>query len=180
VLQSVVPGGERMGLTVTIHVDARCLQDEAYRHRGVGQHAASVLAAARTAFAPGGGVHLTGLLDRTRPDLEREHLDLFDSVKHSATGLGKSDWFLSLSPMTHSPGPMTAMFIGCCRAQGGDPLRFHPAGGPDSLSFWRAATGGLSQRTSLAITLRSVPMYLGVHLHRSCAPRAGLGSEAPC
>jgi glycosyltransferase involved in cell wall biosynthesis len=101
-----------MKRTVTIQVDARCLQDDAYRHRGVGQHGASILAAARAAFAPTGGVRLTALLDRTRPELDREHLDLFDDRKYSATGPGSSDWFLSLSPMTHAPGPMTPMFLG--------------------------------------------------------------------
>ena len=101
-----------LGRPPKILVDARCLQDDAFRHRGIGQHSASILASARSAFIPVGGVSLTALLDRTRPELDREHFDLFDDVKYSATGPGSTDWLLSLSPMTHTPRPLVPAFLG--------------------------------------------------------------------
>ncbi len=93
-----------MMATPTIFIDARCLQDDNYRLRGVGQHSSMVLAASREAFAPTGGVSLVAVLDRKMQDLSEEHASLFDSRHYSAyRELNADDWFLALSPMTHSP-----------------------------------------------------------------------------
>ena len=87
-----------------IHVDARCLQDDDYRFRGVGQHAASVLASARSSLGRDVDVRLTALLDRSMQPMAPEHAALFDAAQYTGyVQPGVNHWFLSLSPMTHPP-----------------------------------------------------------------------------
>jgi glycosyltransferase involved in cell wall biosynthesis len=86
----------------TAYFDARCLQDPNYQFRGVGQHSASLLR----------GFHATasrdrdavGILDSTLPPLPPEYKPLFDRVEFiSYCNETRGDWFIQLSPMTHSP-----------------------------------------------------------------------------
>jgi glycosyltransferase involved in cell wall biosynthesis len=100
---------------IAIHVDARCLQDDAYRYRGVGHHAATMLGQARVAFRELGGVTLIGQVDPVMPALNQEHADLFDDISATPSRVTQADWFLSLSPMTHSPVRMAPLFLGGVR-----------------------------------------------------------------
>lgn len=81
-------------------VDARCLQDPAYRTRGIGQHAESLLRH-RPAGVAGS---LVGVLDPTLPPLMPSAAALFDRLQWTAYAEPPDGgWFLSLSPMTHDP-----------------------------------------------------------------------------
>ncbi|RYD82914.1 MAG: glycosyltransferase, partial [Verrucomicrobiaceae bacterium] len=100
---------------VTIHVDARCLQDDAYRHRGVGHHAATMLGQSRSAFRELGDVVLIGHIDPTCRTLDTQHAELFDELKSTPSRMSEADWFLSLSPMTHTPVRMAPLFLGGVR-----------------------------------------------------------------
>ncbi len=115
----------------TILVDARCLQDDAYRFRGIGQHAASVLREARAAFSSVGGVNLVGILDRDHSALEQEHAHLFDLVGFSPTEADWADWYLALSPMTHSLVPMAHAFLRGSARQAAVIYDFIPLEAPD-------------------------------------------------
>lgn len=86
--------------------DARCLQDPAYRHRGVGQHAAVLIRGARPHFAPA-SVRLVALVSPHLPDLLPEFADLFDTVAQDLAALdGAGGWFIQLSPLTHPALPL--------------------------------------------------------------------------
>jgi glycosyltransferase involved in cell wall biosynthesis len=81
--------------------DARCLQDPAYRERGIGQHAESLLRHRHDSEQTG---LLVGLLDPSLPPLSPRCAALFDRLQWSAYAEpSDSGWFLSLSPMTHDP-----------------------------------------------------------------------------
>ena len=83
-------------------IDVRCLQDPAYRERGIGRHAAALLTHART-FLP--GTRLIGLADPQMAPLHaavRAHLD--ETRSNAYTGALKQRCCLvQLSPMTHDP-----------------------------------------------------------------------------
>ena len=85
--------------------DMRCLQDEAYRTRGVGKVASAIVTHARNYLAPAQGWQIVGLLDRELPDLAPQHLELMDELRYAASsrGVSRSTVFVSLSPMTHDP-----------------------------------------------------------------------------
>lgn len=80
-------------------VDACCLQDPAYRERGIGQHAESLLR-----HRPKGGAMgpLVGVLDPALPPLLPRTAALFDRLQWTAyPNPTDSGLFLDLSPMTH-------------------------------------------------------------------------------
>lgn len=82
-------------------VDARCLQDPAYRGRGIGQHAESLL---RHRPQHGAAAPLVGLLDPALPPPLPRAAALFDRLQWTAYAEPPDGgWFLSLSPMTHDP-----------------------------------------------------------------------------
>lgn len=82
-------------------VDARCLQDPAYRERGIGQHAESLL---RGRGAGGRAPRLIGLLDPALPTLAPRVAALFGTLRWTAYAEPPDGgWFVSLSPMTHDP-----------------------------------------------------------------------------
>jgi glycosyltransferase involved in cell wall biosynthesis len=85
--------------------DMRCLQEEAYRTRGVGKVASAIVTHARNYLTPRHDWHVVGLLDVGLPDLAPQHLQLIDEVCYSAGGkrTGRNTLFVSLSPMTHDP-----------------------------------------------------------------------------
>lgn len=88
--------------------DARCLQDEAYRQRGVGRHAGAIVRQARRVLNR--PVGLVAITDRALPELEPSHRVLFDDV---ATPARARTWrdavFVSLSPMTHPQTPVAGL-----------------------------------------------------------------------
>lgn len=90
---------------VDIVVDARCLQDENYRDRGVGRLATNLLRLAKKILPEPNRFQMIGLVDQTLPRLEDRHRQLFDTIRLTAyTGrLRRRTWFIELSPMTHDP-----------------------------------------------------------------------------
>jgi glycosyltransferase involved in cell wall biosynthesis len=87
-----------------IYVDARCLQDEAFRWRGVGQHSAALLTHGRSILAPVYDTEFVAIIDPALPALNAESRALFDRLKHTGYSPRPMDaWFVQLSPMTHSP-----------------------------------------------------------------------------
>ncbi len=87
-----------------IYVDARCLQDEAYRFRGVGQHVELLLQNARIVLQPDIEPYLIGIVDRDLPPLEPVHSALFDRIQTNGYGSEtERSWFVEPSPMTHKP-----------------------------------------------------------------------------
>jgi len=91
------------GLDVLL--DVRCLQDEAYKDRGVGRVATTLLTFAKSMVEAPGGIRLVGICDSSLPALKSPYRDLLDEVRLNAyTGrLTRSTWFVQLSPMTHDP-----------------------------------------------------------------------------
>jgi glycosyltransferase involved in cell wall biosynthesis len=89
-----------------IFVDARALQDDNYRYRGVGQHSSSLLRALRKHDWQGPRPKLVALTDAGMRPLEATHRTLFDRIDAAARRPRETvgtRWFLSLSPMTHDP-----------------------------------------------------------------------------
>lgn len=88
-----------------IYVDARPLQDENYRLRGVGQHSVSLLGALRRFSWAGLRPRLVGIVDPKAPPLMGAHDLIFDEVRAIKRPDARSTatWFISLSPMTHDP-----------------------------------------------------------------------------
>jgi glycosyltransferase involved in cell wall biosynthesis len=86
-------------------LDMRCLQDEAYRTRGVGKVASAIVSHARNYLTPAQDWRLVGLLDLELPDLALQHLELMDELRYAATRGEevRTTLFVSLSPMTHDP-----------------------------------------------------------------------------
>ncbi len=85
-------------------VDARCLQDPAYRQRGVGLHSRAVLRATRAAADHERVVLLTS---PELPDLDPAIVDLADELVFTPYALRETDvaLFVALSPMTASTAP---------------------------------------------------------------------------
>lgn len=84
--------------------DARCLQDPGFRHRGIGQHAANLVAGARTALgepAP----RLVAIVDPRLPPLFDEFAGLFEEIRPNpnpgTAAMRGPSWFVQLSPLTH-------------------------------------------------------------------------------
>lgn len=88
-----------------IYVDARALQDDGYRFRGVGQHSVALLHALRGYAWPGQRPRLIAVIDAGMGPLAPAHELLFDQIAtlKRARPSRTRDWFLSLSPMTHDP-----------------------------------------------------------------------------
>ena len=85
-------------------VDARCLQDANLSARGVGSHAASLLAGGQSMTEVHRAFRFVGLVDRTLPALAPDHRALFAelrSVAYDTTVPGPV--LFSPSPMTHDP-----------------------------------------------------------------------------
>lgn len=89
-----------------IYVDARCLQDERFRDRGIGQFALSVLAGAHE-FAPNDmRALLIACVDRSLPPLQSQIRSVFDAEQALSVPLRPHSTLLQPSPMTHSPLPL--------------------------------------------------------------------------
>lgn len=85
----------------SVFVDARCLQDPAYRERGIGQHAESLLRHRPDGTAAG---PVIAVLDPALPPLMPRMAALFDRLQWTAyPGSNDGGLVLSLSPMTHDP-----------------------------------------------------------------------------
>lgn len=98
-----------MAMPPVIVFDARCLQDPAYRYRGIGQHATVMVAGARTCFAPG-APRLVALVSARLPDLLPDFTDLFDEVTQDLADLDvPGAWFVQLSPLTHPALPLASV-----------------------------------------------------------------------
>jgi glycosyltransferase involved in cell wall biosynthesis len=85
-------------------VDARCLQDPGFSRRGVGSHAASLLAGGQSMTEVHRAFRFVGLVDRTFPALAPDHRALFAelrSVAYDTTVPGPV--LFCPSPMTHDP-----------------------------------------------------------------------------
>lgn len=92
-----------------VYADLRCLQDPGFARRGIGSHAAFLLAAARRLRR--GAVTVIGLVDRGLPPLADEVAELCDGVQASfAPRCGQPGLFLWLSPMTHDTRPVSRFF----------------------------------------------------------------------
>lgn len=94
--------GVRLGGPIRrIMFDARCLQDFAYRYRGVGQHSATLVRTMRGELA--GDIEAIAFCDPELPNLDDAHAVLFDRVIANVYDAGRHlDCFVQLSPMTHS------------------------------------------------------------------------------
>jgi len=93
----------------TVYVDLRCLQNESYRSRGIGSHAASLL---RSRFGTQAGrFRLTGLIDPELSDLPLRYRDLCDAVTASWNPLHSplGAMFACPSPMTNDPALMARL-----------------------------------------------------------------------
>lgn len=95
--------------------DARCLQDPAFARRGVGRHAAALLAARPD------GMRVIGLVDPRLPELAPEVARQFDDLATNAymahravRGGGGPAVLVSASPMTHD-ATFTARLASDCR-----------------------------------------------------------------
>lgn len=89
----------------TVYVDARALQDENFRFRGVGQHSASLLRALKRFDWKGQRPRLVAVIDPALEPLAEVHDLLFDEVASPRRAPVGSEpaWFVSLSPLTHDP-----------------------------------------------------------------------------
>lgn len=98
-----------MAIPPVIVFDARCLQDPAFRHRGVGQHASVLVRGARPHFAPA-SPRLVALVSPHLPELLPEFVALFDQVTQDLGDLdAPGGWFVQLSPLTHSALPLASV-----------------------------------------------------------------------
>jgi glycosyltransferase involved in cell wall biosynthesis len=86
-----------------IYTDMRCLQDAAYRWRGIGYHTSALLRARRgSRFVSWKTI---GLVDPTMPSLYPEFTSLVDEISFSANPCRGASLriFIDGSPMTHDP-----------------------------------------------------------------------------
>ena len=88
---------------MNVHFDLRCLQDNNFKHRGVGYHSVVLLEAARN-FLPH-DCELIGLVDPLLPSLDECFRSLVDETSSVfAPNVAKSvSAFVEMSPMTHDP-----------------------------------------------------------------------------
>ncbi len=86
----------------TIYVDLRCLQDLAYRERGIGTHVAGLLRGrAASEFRD---ARVVGLLDPDLPELPPDLRTLCDETTHCLNPIthpAAKDLYIQTSPMTH-------------------------------------------------------------------------------
>jgi glycosyltransferase involved in cell wall biosynthesis len=102
------------GAKISLVVDARCLQDPAFAARGVGHHAAAVLAAGLARADIAGRFQFVALTEPKLPPLEPKYRALFEQISTTAylpnAGPGRAVFF-SPSPMTHSPMPIARLLL---------------------------------------------------------------------
>ena len=86
-------------------VDLRCLQDVNYRDRGIGRLVGNLLRSARKFLSRPDAFNIIGLIDDNLPPLEERFSSFVDEVRPVGYigGLGRGDWFVEMSPMTHDP-----------------------------------------------------------------------------
>jgi len=90
----------RRGDRIDVLADIRSLQDPLYAGRGVGSHAAFLLATLRDRGA--GRLRLVGLVDPALPPPDRGHVAACDEIRGTfVADSAATSVFLSLSPMTH-------------------------------------------------------------------------------
>lgn len=102
----------RNGLAKTLYVfDARCLQDDSYRNRGIGKHANHALAALRHTIGKAGKIVL--LLNPALGDVDLAASRLADGVifSPSEVDLSRVALFVCASPMTAEVGPTTPFLL---------------------------------------------------------------------
>jgi glycosyltransferase involved in cell wall biosynthesis len=88
----------------TIYADLRCLQDPAYRWRGIGYHTSALLRSRdRSRLSDWKTV---GLTDSSMPTLHSEFTSLVDEISSEVNPWwsGERGVFIDGSPMTHDPG----------------------------------------------------------------------------
>ncbi len=91
--------------SIVVLVDARCLQEERFRDRGIGKHLIALLEGAAQFFRARCKIILIAAVDRRLPSLTPECLKLFmQEVSISNRDL-IPDIFLNPCPMTYSPDP---------------------------------------------------------------------------
>lgn len=82
-------------------IDARPLQDENYRRRGIGQHIAALLRGGRAVLPA--GTRFVALVDPRLAVLEDDLRSLFDETALNSAAHEDADVFVQTSPMTHDP-----------------------------------------------------------------------------
>lgn len=90
-------------MELTIYVDLRCLQDENYRVRGIGQHVAALLRTREQ--SPFSTCRAIGLIDPQSGELPGEIVSLVDAVTASVNPCtkGQPAVYIDGTPMTHDP-----------------------------------------------------------------------------
>jgi len=88
---------------MNVHFDLRCLQDNNFKHRGVGYHSVVLLEAARN-FLPN-DCKLIGLIDPLLPSLDECFECLVDETSSVFAPIDANSVsaFVEMSPMTHDP-----------------------------------------------------------------------------
>ncbi len=156
-------------------VDARCLQDPAYRERGIGQHAESLLRHRSHDAARG---PLVGLLDPSLPALLPHTAALFDRLQWTAYAEPPDGgWFLSLSPLTHDPLRVARLLTRPGRRQAAIVYDFIPHDMPDT--YLPLAADRLDYYTRLA-WLAAYAVFLPISRttsRRLCELVPGVGPE---
>src|SRR5262249_9766521 len=122
-----------------IYVDLRCLQQPVFNFRGIGYHAATLLAGVRQ-HAPG-SVRVTGILDENRPGLPDFCTSLVDDYRHAFTPESSREpsIFFQPSPMIGDQGIVGPFLkhpaiLSCCAV-----YDFIPLEHPD----WYLSRGGI-------------------------------------
>ncbi|MGH3133701.1 MAG: FkbM family methyltransferase [Gaiellaceae bacterium] len=136
-------GGERERMVV---VDARCLQDRAYRRRGVGLHAQAVVEATRAAAQ---GDALVLLTNAELPALDPEVLTLADRTIATPFEVRLADiaLFVELSPMTASLAPTIPFLASADCLTASVVYDFIPSAFPSA--YLQTAASALSNRARL-------------------------------
>ena len=155
-------------------VDARCLQDPAYRQRGVGLHSHAVLRATRAAADHERVVLLTS---PELPDLDPAVVDLADELVFTPYALRETDvaLFVALSPMTASTAPAIPFLASSdCRTVA--VLHdFIPSEFPSA--YLNSATSTLSNRARIE-ALRHYDLLLPISKATATICQRILGNEA--
>ena len=116
--------------TILLIVDARCLQDSAFALRGVGVHAAALLAAGCARADVARRFRFVALTDPKLPSLAPKYRAFFAEIRTTAylpNGRPGRVVFFSPSPMTHSPIPIARLLLQPSTVLRGGRARFHPA-----------------------------------------------------
>lgn len=155
-------------------VDARCLQDPAYRQRGVGLHSHAVLRATRAAADHERVVLLTS---PELPDLDPAVVDLANELVFTPHALRETDvaLFVALSPMTASTAPAIPFLASSdCRTVA-VLYDFIPSEVPSA--YLNSATSTLSNRARIE-ALRHYDFFLPISDATATAWQRILGDDA--